>query len=105
MREINQSEMSLVCGGFLPAVVTAAGAAVRPYAAGAATNMLVYSAYQIYDEKPITGNGLAISAGTGAVGGLASVIGKASGSAVGNALWQANFLPITIAGDAIAANK
>ena len=111
MREINQSEMSLVAGGFVPAVVaatsavgTAATTGVGPYVGGAIVGASIYSVKKTYYEEPITGTGLAIAAGFGAVSGVGYTLGKARGSSVGQALWQANFIPISAAGQSIASN-
>ena len=110
MREINQSEMSLVAGGFVPAVVaaatavgTAATTGVGPYVLGATVGATAYSVGQYHNDQPITATGLTIAAGFGAVSGLGVALGKATGSGVGQALWQANFVPISAAGQSIAS--
>ena len=102
MREINKNEMVLVNGGFLPALWSV-GVVVWFYALNAVLGALAYSAKKWYYEEEITGIGIVISASFGSVGGVGSVLGKATGSAVGQVLWKANTMPITMAGQAIAS--
>ena len=102
MREINEQEMVLVNGGFLPAV-WAVCVAVWPYALNAAIGVASYSVQKWLNDEPITGNGLMISGSFGSVGSVGTVLGKATGSTVGQVLWKANTMPITMAGQAIAA--
>ncbi|MES2212902.1 MAG: hypothetical protein V4490_07175 [Pseudomonadota bacterium] len=102
MREISKEEMVLVSGGFLPALY-AAWAVVSPYVIRAALGAGFYATKKYLNGEEITGNGLMISASFGSVGGVGASLGKATGSTVGQVLWQANTVPITMAGQAIAA--
>jgi hypothetical protein len=45
-----------------------------------------------------------VSASFGSVGGVGIVLGKATGSAVGQVLWQANTVPITMANKRLPQN-
>ncbi len=102
MRELNKEEMDLVSGAFLPALVTAWNV-VSPFVYSALLSTVVYSVKKCANGEEITGNGLMISASFGSVGGVGTVLGKATGSAVGQVLWKANTAPITMAGQEIAA--
>ena len=96
MKELAQSDVNQVSGGFLPIV----GRILLP----SVINMITYGYKKHKNEEEITAKGLAIAGGSGALGGGIGVAGGlvAGGGIVANAVWMPSSMAVSTSGGAIA---
>ena len=97
MKELKEDQVQAVSGGFFWVIVAR-------IAFTSLVNMGIYAASKKHRHEEITGQGLAIAAGSGIVaGGIGGIGGAAAGGGIiGNAVWAPGAQAINASGNAIA---
>lgn len=96
MKELNLNQTKEISGGFWPIVLRIIGPTL--------INIGIYAFTKKKNHEEMTGQGLAIAAGTGVIsGGIGGLGGAAAGGGlVGNAVWLPAAQAINLSGNAIA---